>query len=100
MLIDLAQHVVADARAREAEGDFPSPRRYSAEQVESALVTVADALLAAEAKADAFREALVWYKDSMCEGPPHVAECGHLSDHQCSGCNAARALTQEQNNER
>jgi hypothetical protein len=58
MLIELAQHVVADAKAREAEGDCPSPRRYSAEQVEAALVTVADALLAAEAERDALREAL------------------------------------------
>lgn len=65
MLIELAQHVVADAKAREAEGDCPSPGRYSAEQVEAALVTVADALLAAEAKCDALREALALYRDAV-----------------------------------
>lgn len=91
MLIDLAQHVVADARAREAEGDFPSPRRYSAEQVESALVTVADALLAAEAERDALREALSRCEQYGNEAVKLIAREAIKQD------NAARALTEKNN---
>lgn len=104
MLIELAQHVVADAKAREAEGDCPSPRRYSAEQVEAALVTVADALLAAEAERDALREALRSI-EFQCEtavinlrqmpGDNKPASRAFLSL-----MNSARALTQEQPNVR
>jgi hypothetical protein len=68
---------------------------YQAEEAYAAQKAAEARALAAEAKVDALREALAWYKDSMCEGPPHVAECGHLPDHQCSGCNAARALTEQ-----
>lgn len=97
MLIELAQHVVADARAREAEGDCPSPRRYSAEQVEAALVTVADALRAAEAKRDALREALA----EVIKADTHLAWTGGAvpepSHEEFGACAeiARQALTQE-----
>lgn len=58
-----------------------------------------DAILALSERNAALDEALRYYAEVFCELGPYTEACSKLSDNDCSGCKARRALQQRDQND-